>query len=155
MTSRFGLSIFCSTLEANFWFIYRLRCGRCNQAIASYKLNLKLKQELYWCLAAYHPPPTFSCLFLSSLWSDLSMRMWGRASLSLQKYQLVVFYRFYCSDIAAWSIAREPESMAEWKWYILSQFSISTSRKLPACILKATNNKKFAEKENFQTKEIL
>ena len=39
------------------------------------------------------------------------------------------------------------KSMAEWKWYILSQFSISTSRKLPACILKATNNKKFAEKK--------
>ena len=37
--------------------------------------------------------------------------------------------------------------MAEWKWYILSQFSISTSRKLPACILKATNNKKIAEKK--------
>ena len=33
--------------------------------------------------------------------------------------------------------------------------SLEISRKLPACILKATNNKKFAEKENFQTKEIL
>ena len=63
-------------------------------------------------------------------------------------------FRFYFSE-RAWSVAGELESMAEWKWYILSQFSISTSRKLPACILKATNNKKFAEKENFQTKEIL
>ena len=102
----------------------------------STKLHLKLRQLLSWCLDA----------------SGISAL---RIVLSLQKYQLVVFYRFYCSDIAAWSIAREPESMAEWKWYILSQFSISTSRKLPACILKATNNKKFAEKENFQTKEIL
>ena len=73
---------------------------------------------------------------------------------NLQIILIVRIFRFYCI-VEPGVVTGELESMAEWKWYILSQFSISTSRKLPACILKATNNKKFAEKENFQTKEIL